>query len=156
MPFPISPRIPDFFPFPKNLTASKEVILSAGTIGTPSILLHSGIGNATTLTSLGITPRINLPSVGQNLHRHVDTSENHLAFLRLPENSSVLRTFGDPAAGNETAPSDKRKSIDVVELDRRKTITPPPNNQPAPLGLNPQFPLKFSGALHIKTQNGPS
>ncbi|KAJ3885569.1 alcohol oxidase [Lentinula edodes] len=127
----------------KNLTASKEVILSAGTIGTPSILLHSGIGNATTLTSLGITPLIHLPSVGQNLTDHigvsstwlvnstltydtvlrnatlgetllrqwedsktginVDTSENHLAFLRLPENSSVLRTFGDPAAGNETA-----------------------------------------------------
>ncbi|KAJ7704422.1 aryl-alcohol-oxidase from pleurotus Eryingii [Mycena rosella] len=53
-----------------TLTAKKEVILSAGTIGTPSILLHSGIGNSSTLTSLGIEPLHDLPSVGQNLSDH--------------------------------------------------------------------------------------
>ncbi|KAJ7267567.1 aryl-alcohol oxidase-like protein [Mycena haematopus] len=53
-----------------TLTASKEVILSAGSIGTPNILLHSGIGNSSTLTSLGIKPVHNLPSVGQNLTDH--------------------------------------------------------------------------------------
>ncbi|KAJ7739061.1 alcohol oxidase [Mycena maculata] len=53
-----------------NLTAKKEVILSAGSVGTPNILLHSGIGNSTTLTSLGIRPVHNLPSVGQNLSDH--------------------------------------------------------------------------------------
>ncbi|KAF7305869.1 Alcohol oxidase [Mycena chlorophos] len=36
----------------------------------PAILLHSGIGNSTTLASLGITPLVNLPSVGQNLTDH--------------------------------------------------------------------------------------
>nr|GAT54989.1 alcohol oxidase [Mycena chlorophos] len=53
-----------------TLTAKKELILSAGAVNTPSILLHSGIGNSTTLTSLGITPLVNLPSVGQNLTDH--------------------------------------------------------------------------------------
>ncbi|KAJ7879141.1 hypothetical protein B0H13DRAFT_2051662 [Mycena leptocephala] len=53
-----------------TLTAKKEIILSAGSIGTPNILLHSGIGNSSTLTSLGITPVHNLPSVGQNLSDH--------------------------------------------------------------------------------------
>ncbi|KAJ7693402.1 alcohol oxidase, partial [Mycena rosella] len=52
------------------LTATKEVLLSAGSIGTPSILLHSGIGNSSTLTSLGIKPLVNLPSVGQNMSEH--------------------------------------------------------------------------------------
>ncbi|KAF7357745.1 Aryl-alcohol oxidase [Mycena venus] len=53
-----------------TLTAEKEVILSAGSIGTPNILLHSGIGNSSTLTSMGIKPVHNLPSVGQNLSDH--------------------------------------------------------------------------------------
>ncbi|KAF7376529.1 GMC oxidoreductase [Mycena sanguinolenta] len=53
-----------------TLTAGKEVILSAGSIGTPNILLHSGIGNSSTLSSLGIEPVHNLPSVGQNLTDH--------------------------------------------------------------------------------------
>ncbi|KAJ7822586.1 alcohol oxidase [Mycena leptocephala] len=53
-----------------TLTAKKEIILSAGSIGTPNILLHSGIGNSSTLTSLGIKPVHNLPSVGQNLSDH--------------------------------------------------------------------------------------
>ncbi|KAJ6589701.1 aryl-alcohol-oxidase from pleurotus Eryingii [Mycena capillaripes] len=61
-----------------TLTARKELILSAGSIGTPNILLHSGIGNSSTLTSLGIRPVHNLPSVGQNLTDHPLTN---LAFL---------------------------------------------------------------------------
>ncbi|KAG6853995.1 hypothetical protein C0991_011652 [Blastosporella zonata] len=50
-----------------TITASKEIILCAGTIGTPHILLHSGIGDAGNLKAMGITPVVNLPDVGQNL-----------------------------------------------------------------------------------------
>ncbi|KAF7376521.1 Pyranose dehydrogenase [Mycena sanguinolenta] len=53
-----------------TLSARKELILSAGSIGTPNILLHSGIGNSSTLSALGIKPTHNLPSVGQNLTDH--------------------------------------------------------------------------------------
>ncbi|KAJ7049723.1 aryl-alcohol-oxidase from pleurotus Eryingii [Mycena amicta] len=53
-----------------NLTATKEVILSAGSVNSPTILMHSGIGNSTLLSSLGITPLHNLPSVGKNLSDH--------------------------------------------------------------------------------------
>ncbi|KAE9395309.1 aryl-alcohol oxidase-like protein [Gymnopus androsaceus JB14] len=49
-----------------HVNASKEIILSAGTIGSPQILLNSGIGNSTTLAQLGIPPLVNLPSVGLN------------------------------------------------------------------------------------------
>ncbi|KAJ7105431.1 alcohol oxidase [Mycena crocata] len=51
-------------------TAKKELILSTGAIGTPHLLLHSGIGDSQSLTSLGITPVYNLPSVGKNLTDH--------------------------------------------------------------------------------------
>lgn len=50
-----------------NITATKEVILSGGSYGTPHILLHSGVGDSKTLESLGIETVLNNPSVGQNL-----------------------------------------------------------------------------------------
>ncbi|TFK31625.1 pyranose dehydrogenase [Crucibulum laeve] len=51
----------------RTIAARKEVILSAGTIGTPHILLHSGVGDSAELKALGITPYVHLPSVGKNL-----------------------------------------------------------------------------------------
>ncbi|ODM92652.1 Glucose dehydrogenase [FAD, quinone], partial [Orchesella cincta] len=50
---------------------TKEVILSAGAVGSPRILMQSGIGAAQHLESVGINTRVNLPGVGQNLQDHV-------------------------------------------------------------------------------------
>ncbi|KAG9226710.1 hypothetical protein CCMSSC00406_0008410 [Pleurotus cornucopiae] len=55
----------------KSVSATKEIILSAGTFGTPPILLHSGVGDAADLTPFGITPVHQLPSVGKNLTDHL-------------------------------------------------------------------------------------
>ncbi|KAJ7048120.1 hypothetical protein C8F01DRAFT_1240356, partial [Mycena amicta] len=49
-----------------NLTATKEVILSAGSVNSPTILMHSEWKLYSALVP-GITPLHNLPSVGQNL-----------------------------------------------------------------------------------------
>ena len=48
-----------------------EVILSAGAIGSPVILLRSGIGPAAELDALGIAVVKDLPGVGRNLHDHL-------------------------------------------------------------------------------------
>ncbi|KIJ49389.1 GMC oxidoreductase [Sphaerobolus stellatus SS14] len=53
-----------------RVQASKEVILSAGSIGTPFILMHSGIGDRTELQKLDIQPLLHLPSVGKNASDH--------------------------------------------------------------------------------------
>ncbi|KAF7351779.1 hypothetical protein MSAN_01611300 [Mycena sanguinolenta] len=50
--------------------ASKEIILSAGPIGTPHILLNSGVGDRTALQALGISTVLDLPSVGKNASEH--------------------------------------------------------------------------------------
>ncbi|KAJ7145751.1 hypothetical protein C8R44DRAFT_723663 [Mycena epipterygia] len=50
-----------------SFTADKEIVLSAGTIGTPQILQLSGIGPKEVLTQAGITPIVDLPDVGRNL-----------------------------------------------------------------------------------------
>lgn len=49
------------------MTAKKELILSAGVIGTAQLLLLSGIGDPTELKSQGIESLVNLPSVGKNV-----------------------------------------------------------------------------------------
>ena len=53
----------------KRITAG-EIIIAAGAIGSPHLLLHSGIGPADELKALGVTPVINLPGVGRNLRDH--------------------------------------------------------------------------------------
>lgn len=51
--------------------ASREVIVCAGAIGSPAILMRSGIGPKEHLDSLGIDTVADLPGVGENLHDHL-------------------------------------------------------------------------------------
>jgi len=51
--------------------ARREVILSAGAIGSPQILQLSGVGPAALLKEHGIEVEHNLPGVGENLHDHL-------------------------------------------------------------------------------------
>jgi choline dehydrogenase len=55
----------------KDIRAEREVILSAGAIGSPKLLMLSGIGDASALRSLGIEVVENLPGVGQNLQDQI-------------------------------------------------------------------------------------
>lgn len=55
----------------KSITADK-VVLSSGAIGTPQLLLLSGIGPAKALEALDIKPIANLAGVGQNLQDHME------------------------------------------------------------------------------------
>ncbi len=54
------------------LRAKREVILSCGAIGSPRLLMLSGIGPADHLKSLGIAPVFDAPAVGSNLQDHLD------------------------------------------------------------------------------------
>lgn len=60
-----------------TLNAYKEVVLSAGAIMTPHILLLSGVGDASLLSSLGIETIVDLPDVGQNLQDHPLVSSSY-------------------------------------------------------------------------------
>lgn len=52
------------------IVRAKEVILTAGAIGSPQILMLSGIGPQEHLREFGIDSVLNLPGVGQNLRDH--------------------------------------------------------------------------------------
>lgn len=52
--------------------ADAQVIVTAGAINSPKLLMLSGIGPAAHLASHGIYVKADLPGVGQNLHDHLD------------------------------------------------------------------------------------
>jgi choline dehydrogenase len=54
-----------------DIAAGKEVILAAGSINSPKLLMLSGVGEAKALRALGIDVVENLPGVGENLQDHV-------------------------------------------------------------------------------------
>jgi choline dehydrogenase-like flavoprotein len=60
----------------ETLSAARGVILAAGAIGSPQILLHAGIGPADELRALGLPVRADLPGVGRNLHDHLLSGGN--------------------------------------------------------------------------------
>ena len=60
-----------------ELTANKEVLLSAGAINSPQVLMLSGVGPKEHLAEKGITVKADLPGVGQNLQDHLDTIVQH-------------------------------------------------------------------------------
>lgn len=56
----------------KQLLANREVLVCAGALQSPQILMLSGIGPKDHLLEHRIAPAHNLPGVGQNLHDHAD------------------------------------------------------------------------------------
>jgi choline dehydrogenase-like flavoprotein len=81
------------------------VILAGGTIGSPLLLMRSGIGPADHLRSLGIAVRRDLPGVGANLHDHLLAGGNvYLARQPVPpskyqHSESLLYVERDGALG---------------------------------------------------------
>ncbi|MCT2594527.1 GMC family oxidoreductase N-terminal domain-containing protein [Streptomyces sp. N2-109] len=84
------------------LTASREVLVCAGAVDTPRLLLHSGIGPANDLEALGIPVRHDLPGVGENLLDHPESVIVWETDGPIPENSAMDSDAGlflrrDPA-----------------------------------------------------------
>lgn len=75
-----------------EITSTKEIIISAGTFGSPQILMLSGVGAAQHLSDKGITTIHDLAGVGQNLQDHIDYVQTYRV-------SSKEDTFGISLAG---------------------------------------------------------
>ena len=83
----------------ERVEAAREVILCAGAIDSPRLLLQSGIGPADELRGLGINVVRDLLGVGRNLHDHVLLGVVYEARQELPPgrnnlSESVLFTHG--------------------------------------------------------------
>jgi choline dehydrogenase len=62
---------------PQRVTAEREVILSAGAIGSPHILQLSGVGNAQHLSDIGVPVVQALNGVGHNMQDHFQARISH-------------------------------------------------------------------------------
>jgi choline dehydrogenase len=58
----------------QSVNANREVILSAGAVGSPHLLMLSGIGPRRELEAAGIGCRLDLPDVGKHLKDHIETA----------------------------------------------------------------------------------
>ena len=81
-----------------TVMANKEVILSAGSLDTPKILMHSGIGPRDQLEQYNIPVVKDVPSVGQGLKDHMFTP---LVYTRKPGDTERQEFYGDKKAMDE-------------------------------------------------------
>lgn len=91
-----------------TITANKEVILSAGVVQSPQLLMVSGVGPAAVLEQYGIKVMANLPGVGQGLLDHILIPITWRVNLETPDTTSEAAVtafdFSRPAAGPLTNP----------------------------------------------------
>jgi choline dehydrogenase-like flavoprotein len=92
-------------------TARKEVVVSAGAIQSPQLLMLSGIGDGEQLRKFGIEMAHHLPGVGRNLRDHVD----YVFAYR----SKSLELFGASLAGAVRL----AKEIGRYRRERRGMVT---------------------------------
>jgi len=77
-----------------RVRARKEVIVSCGVVGSPKLLMLSGIGPRDHLQHLGVPVHADLP-VGQNMQSHVGTGEAVFT-LEQPVSFNPIRIFTNP------------------------------------------------------------
>jgi len=93
--------------------ARKKVILCAGSINSPKILMLSGVGDATMLNDLGIEVKVDNPNVGANL-------QNHYGPLAIVTNSSGPipgGQFGSFIDERPYMPADSLRRLQITAID---------------------------------------
>ncbi|MFN2203206.1 MAG: GMC family oxidoreductase [Caldilineaceae bacterium] len=92
----------------KQARADREVVVSAGALQSPKLLMLSGIGPASQLGKLGIDVVSDLPGVGQNLQDHVQLPVIYRTNVEIP-NTTLLTgnvLFVQTREGGDAAPPD--------------------------------------------------
>lgn len=92
---------------PEWIVARREVILSAGVIGTPHLLQVSGVGDTKHLQELGIAPISHSPEVGRNFRDHP------LLIMAYPSSSPVSAVDQRVEAGALIYSSDEQVEPDL-------------------------------------------
>ncbi|MCL6250239.1 GMC family oxidoreductase N-terminal domain-containing protein [Altererythrobacter sp. KTW20L] len=134
------------------IAARHEIVLSAGTVQTPQILMLSGIGPAAHLKEMGVEVLADLPGVGSNYHDHVaspihmetsDSTSYGISWKAMPRDIFwffyYLATRKGPLAGNvfesvaflRTDPSLAKPDVQFVFQPARRLTNP---KVPFPIG----------------------
>lgn len=110
------------------LSANKEVILTAGSYGSPHLLMVSGVGPAATLQGLKIPVVADRPAVGQGMQDHVwfDIAYrvNGITLTALANDPAFAaeqaKLYNDQAAGLYTSPGTEVLAWEKIPLSLRR------------------------------------
>lgn len=116
---------------PWETITAREIILSAGAVHSPAILLRSGIGEPAALRALGITVTHALPAVGQNFMDHpiirasIDLRPEYAPTDPDQRHTNCCVTYSSGLGGGG------RRDMIIIGFNHRKLG---PENAPAPFG----------------------
>ncbi|RPD70182.1 hypothetical protein L226DRAFT_526054 [Lentinus tigrinus ALCF2SS1-7] len=79
----------------ETIKVRKEVIISSGAMGSPRVLMHSGVGPSDVLQAAGVDVQVSLPGVGQHLQDHLSSG---LLFQTNTDTAASL--YASNATGN--------------------------------------------------------
>ncbi|KAG6916336.1 hypothetical protein DXG01_007319 [Tephrocybe rancida] len=146
-----------------TVTALKEVLLAAGSVGTPQLLMLSGIGDSPSLQKLGIKTVLSLPDVGKNALDHpfvalqwsVNSNNTYDLLNQSPEalqaaTAEYNATHQGPLANNPGA-----NNIGFFRLPEVSDVLKGIKD-PAPGPKSPHFELTFGNSFLSFTQAPPS
>ena len=119
----------------KQAQASREVIVSAGALQSPKVLMLSGIGPADHLAAHGIDVVADLPGVGQNLQDHVQLP---VVFKRKTDSPMTTLLTGNVLFLRT------REGSDAAPPDMQLNFTP---SIPAPLA--PMLNIPFAACIFL-------
>jgi choline dehydrogenase-like flavoprotein len=148
---------------PINLRASRGVVLSAGTIATPMILMRSGIGPRADLLRHGIDVRVEASTVGRDLQDHlimpvVFQTRSKNIFRANPTVRDVVRwqTLGNGPVGSNIAECGGLFSNDTIQIHvtptNYLTFPKPTVSSVMTLGVNLTQPVS-RGSIGIRSSN---
>jgi choline dehydrogenase len=109
-----------------DIRASAEVILSAGAIDTPRLLMLSGIGAADELSALGIDVALDLPAVGRNLQDHTIAGLVYEARRTIP--AVAASNHGEASLLWRSSPAEPAADVHILMIDVPLTSMPTPPN----------------------------
>jgi choline dehydrogenase-like flavoprotein len=112
-----------------TLNVTNEVILSAGAVNTPQLLMLSGIGEKVHLRKFKIKTIVNSPMVGKNLQDHVVlpnvwSVNATFTFDDVARNSSIAQAYLSQWIANQTGPfaTTPNEEIGWLRLPRSASI----------------------------------
>lgn len=152
----------------QKVRASREVIVSAGPIGSPQLLMLSGIGPAGQLDKFNIKPVAKIPGVGHSLQDHLKITAKLSTNLPYPPNSRVTKENYDLwrsekkgilAAGQRTSLGFLASQYSVDGNDTQIVIMPvvlPDEQNPDKIMLQMQVAsirTKSRGHIELRSSN---
>lgn len=143
-----------------RILASKEIILCAGAVGSPQILMMSGIGPARHLREMKIPVIRNLPGVGENLMDHI--AYGGLIFLVNQPVSILTEDMVDPSKpylrdfvlgrkGPITIPG-AAEALAFLDVDDSNTSLKAPNMELLFFGASMISDLSFRNNIGISNE----